>query len=77
MTSGAIMTGSPAQGIRTVPHPVSGPAAKAAYTAVTSPAAYRHVPDIGAELAGVTAAGASAKEPAHAGGNVPGLIRDR
>ncbi len=33
---------------------------------MTSPVAYWHVPDLGAKLAEVTAAGATVKEPAHA-----------
>lgn len=57
---------------------------------MTSPVAYWHVPDIEASLAGVTAAGATVKEPAHdvGGGrlvatvldadqNVLGLLQDR
>ena len=56
---------------------------------MTSPVAYRHVPDIEAKLAEVTATGATVKEPAHdvgAGrrvatvidpdGNVLGLLQD-
>jgi len=56
---------------------------------MTSPVAYRHVPDIEAKLAEVTAAGATVKEPPHdvgAGrlvatvtdpdGNVLGLLQD-
>src|SRR3981081_2008468 len=57
---------------------------------MTCPVAYWHVPDIEAKLAEVTAAGATLKEPAHAGGggrrvatvtdpdgNVLGLLQDR
>jgi predicted enzyme related to lactoylglutathione lyase len=57
---------------------------------MTSPVAFWHVPDIGASLAAVVAAGAAVKEPAHdvgggrlvatvtdPDGNVLGLIQDR
>jgi predicted enzyme related to lactoylglutathione lyase len=57
---------------------------------MTSPVAYWHVPDIGAKLAEVTAAGATLKEPAHdvgggrlvatvadPDGNVLGLLQDK
>ena len=57
---------------------------------MTSPVAYRHVADIEAKLAEVTAAGAIVKEPAHdvgggrlvatvtdPDGNVLGLLQDR
>jgi predicted enzyme related to lactoylglutathione lyase len=57
---------------------------------MTSPVAFWHVPDIEANLAGVTAAGATIKEPAPAvgggrlvatvadpDGNVLGLLQDR
>ena len=57
---------------------------------MTAPVAYWHVPDIGAKLAEVTAAGATVKEPAHdvgggrlvatvtdPDGNVLGLLQDR
>jgi predicted enzyme related to lactoylglutathione lyase len=57
---------------------------------MSSPVAYWHVPDIGAKLAEVTAAGATLKEPAHdvgggrlvatvadLDGNVLGLLQDK
>jgi predicted enzyme related to lactoylglutathione lyase len=57
---------------------------------MTSPVAYWHVPDIGATLAEMTAAGATVKEPVHdvgggrlvatvtdPDGNVLGLLQDR
>ena len=57
---------------------------------MTSPVAYRHVPDLEAKLAEMTAAGATVKEPAHdvgggrlvatvtdPDGNVLGLLQDR
>ncbi|MEU4341913.1 VOC family protein [Nocardia sp. NPDC023852] len=57
---------------------------------MTAPVAYWQVPDIEAKLAGMTAAGATVKEPAHdvgggrlvatvtdTDGNVLGLIQDR
>ena len=57
---------------------------------MTSPVAYWHVPDLEANLAEVTAAGATVKEPAHnvgggrlvatftdPDGNVLGLLQDR
>ena len=57
---------------------------------MTSPVAFRHVPDIEAKLTEVTAAGATVKEPAHdvgggrlvatvtdPDGNVLGLLQDR
>ena len=57
---------------------------------MTSPVAYRHVPDLEAKLAEVTAAGAMVKEPPHdvgggrlvatatdPDGNVLGLLQDR
>jgi predicted enzyme related to lactoylglutathione lyase len=57
---------------------------------MSSPVAYWHVPDIGAKLAEVTAAGATLKEPAHdvgggrlvatvadPDGNVLGLLQDK
>jgi hypothetical protein len=65
MTSGAIMTGSPAQGIKTVPHPASGPAAAKAAKAVR-PA-----------LPGVPPRHDSSAGPGGGPGGGAGLLRDR
>jgi len=106
------MTGSVTQDIKTVLHPVSGPAgAKAVCTAlldvppqtggtsyvgfeaegqhirlvpgdaaqgIASPVASWHVPDLAVKPAGVTAAGATVKEPAHdvGGGRLVATVTD-
>ena len=83
-TDGSYYVGFEAEGQQIGLVPGGGP------QGMTTPVAHWHVPDIGAKLAEVTAAGATVKEPAHdvgggrlvatftdPDGNVLGLIEDK